>query len=181
LVNVSCTRRIATVTVAARLIGVENGSVVYSNTFKKTAIDDLCEGDILSSFTAPRDLLEQAKNAVLKAMLYDLAPHYETFNLPLIEDVSITPKSAAESYLSGLEFAKSKRLDRACEFWQKAYRQNASHYAILYSLGICSEVGGNLSEALRWYTQADRALNHPDEVISAALSRIREQIRNKGK
>ncbi len=181
LVDASCTRRSATFTVSVRLIGVENGSVVYSNTLKKTALDDLCEGDVLSSFTAPKDLLEQAKNAVLKSLLYDLAPHYESFNLPLIEDASITPKSAAENYLSGLEFAKSKRLDRACEFWQKAHNQNASHYAILYSLGICSEVGGNLSEALRWYTQADRALNHPDEVISGALSRIREQIRNKGK
>ncbi len=181
LVDANCTRRSANFTLNVRLVGAESGAVVYSSAIKKSATDDLCEGDLLSSFARPSDLLEQAKDAALRELLYDLAPHLETFNLPLLEDTTITPTSAASSYASGLEFARAKRLDRACEFWQKAYRQNATHYAILYSLGVCAEVGSNLNEALRWYTQADRALSKPNSVISEALSRIQAQIRNKGK
>jgi len=181
LVDASCTRRSANFTLNVRLVGTESGAVVYSSAIKKSATDDLCEGDLLSSFARPSDLLEQAKGAALKELLYDLAPHMETFNLPLLEDTTITPASAASNYASGLEFARAKRLDRACEFWQKAYRLNPAQPTLLYSLGVCAEVGGNLNEALRWYTQADRALSKPNSVISEALSRIQAQIRNKGK
>lgn len=179
LKNVSCTENSAALTINVRLTSVKTGAVIYSKVIQKQATDDQCDGDLLLGVASQSELLRQVADAAAQQILFDLAPHEEKFNVRLLEAKDITPVSAANAYNSGLEFARARRMDRACELWNTAYTLNRTHYATLYAKGVCAEIEGSLSEALKWYTQADRTLTRPNSTISDAILRVQALLRSR--
>lgn len=88
---------------------------------------------------------------------------------------------AEKKFEQGVDYAKNNRLDRACELWGEARILSPNAPSILYSLGICSEVTGELEQALELYKQADRAYGKPDDKITLALHRVLETIKKQKK
>jgi tetratricopeptide (TPR) repeat protein len=93
----------------------------------------------------------------------------------------INSSDAKKKLDQGMEFAKNNRLDRACELWGEARISEPYSPSILYDLGVCSEVSGELEQALTLYKEADRLLKSPDDKVSSALHRVQEDIGGKQK
>lgn len=119
----------------------------------------------------------KAQQAALFKLRKDIAPYYVTVSIALMDSADgFTSGEAEDKFKDGIDFAKNHRLDRACELWGDAKSQSPHPPSLLYNLGLCVETAGRLEEALNLYTEADRALNKPDERITAALTRIKTAI-----
>jgi pheromone shutdown protein TraB len=65
--------------------------------------------------------------------------------------------------------------------WNEVYSKYPYSVALIYNLGVCSELSGDLKKALKMYEQADSMVTEPDKDINSALNRIRRRIREKEK
>lgn len=184
--TVPCTKRDATFSFTPKLIEVETGRVVYANTLTGSAGSSACS-DSQKPLSSHFELIEDAKQIAKERFRKDIAPYYVTMEIKLMDSTDgISSKESKKKFKQGLDFAENKRLDRACELWNEAVIDSQSSPSILYNLGICSEISGELEQALDYYKRADRILNKPDDRITEAIERcsralqrqkrLREQI-----
>lgn len=179
--TVSCTKRIATFAFTPKLIEVETGRVVYSNNIRKSADASVCS-DSQKPLTSESELLDKAKEPGKQIFRTDIAPYYVTVEIKLMDsDEGITSKDAKTKLEQGIDFAKNNRLDRACELWGEARILSPDSPSLLYNLGICSEVTGQLEQALDLYKKVDRLLSKPDERVNASLTRVQKRINDQMK
>lgn len=177
--NVSCTSRVASFAATPKLIEVETGRIVYASNISGSASSSACE-DSPKPLASHYELLEQAKNKAKQIFRTDVAPHYVTLSVQLMDSTDgLTSKEAEKLFKQGVEFAKNNRLDRACELWGEARALSQPTPDLLYDLGICSEITGDLEQALDLYKKADRLLTKPDDKITAALGRVTKAIQDR--
>jgi tetratricopeptide (TPR) repeat protein len=140
-----------------------------------------CE-DSSSPLANASELIGRAKQFALAKFRKHVAPYYITFEIKLMDSTEgITSKEAEKKFEQGTDFAKHNRFDRACELWGEARILSPNSVSILYNLGICSEVTGELEQALDLYNKADKLLNKPDENITQALRRISASVKERKK
>ena len=176
--HVPCTKRELVLTFTPKIIDVSSAKIVYSRALRSTRTDAVC-GDSGRSLASEPTLYGQAKESVLAAITQDIAPHYATFVFNLMDDDDgINSPEALNRFTSGLDFAKNNRLDRACELWQAAYPLAPQAPALLYNLGVCAEINGNLEKAKNLFVQADHLLSEPHDDVSRALRRIETALAN---
>jgi len=157
---------------------VATAKIVYTRALRATRSDAVC-GDSGRPLASEAALYGQAKEAVLATFIKDIAPHYETFQFNLMNtDDGISLPEARKSFEAGLDFAGKNRLDRACELWQSAAPLAADAPALQYNLGVCAEIGGDLSKAQALYQHADRLVKEPNDDISLAIRRINAALAN---
>jgi tetratricopeptide (TPR) repeat protein len=179
--TVPCTKRVATFTFTAKLIDVERGRIVYANNVSGTATSSACS-DSTIPLAGKLELMEKAKQFAKEMFSRDVAPHYVTFEIKLMDSTDgITSREAERKFEQGIDYAKHNRLDRACELWGEARILSPDAPAILYNLGICSEVTGELEQALDLYKKADRAYGKPDDRITSALHGVSGAIQKQKK
>lgn len=179
--NVSCTSRVASFAATPKLLEVETGRIVYASNISGTARSSACE-DSPRPLVSHSELLEQAKQQAKHSFRADVAPHYVTVSVQLMDSTDgMTSREAERLFKQGLEFAKNNRLDRACELWGEARALSQPTAALLYDLGICSEITGDLEQALDLYRKSDRLLTKPDDKITAALGRVSKAIQDRRK
>lgn len=179
--NVPCTKRTAVFSATPKLIEVQTGRVVYANSISGTANSSACK-DSSKPLLDKAILFANAKEAAKAIFKSDVAPHYVTQEIKIMDSKDgLTSNVAEKKFEQGIDFAKNNRLDRACELWGEVRTISPNSPSLLYNLGICSEVVGNLDEALDLYKKADRLLNKPDDKISAALGRVTQAIQNREK
>lgn len=128
------------------------------------------------------ELVETAKGSAEGTLRHEVAPSYATFAINLMDSTEgIKSKKGQKKFESGLEFAKGNRFDRACELWEEAREFSPDSPSILYNLGVCVEIKGELEQALELYKKADRQLSKPDDRITAALVRIKKAMEDRKK
>ncbi len=172
---VGCTKRVATFSLVPKLIDVETGRILYSNSISHTVSDSACtdKRPVADSLT----LLNNAKAAVKNEFRSDVAPYKTNVTLELADSTDDIPTDEAKKkFKSGLRFARANRMDRACEFWKDASALSPKSFSILYNLGICAELYGQLEQALETFNKADRLLEKPDKRVSEAISRVSSSI-----
>ena len=175
--SVSCTKMDAIFSFTPKLIEVETGRIIYSNNISGAASGSGCQ-DSGRPIPSENDLIAMAKEKCKDSFKRDVAPNYVTFNIRLMESKEgITSKEAEGKMDQAMDFAKNNRLDRACELWGESRVLSTNSPSLLYNLGICAEVRGDLESALDLYKKADRALNKPDERITAAMGRVSGAIK----
>ena len=178
---VSCTKRTAAFAFTPRLVEVETGMVVYSNNIGKSVERSVCS-DSQKPLPGERELIEQAKQYGKEIFRTDIAPYYVTVEIELMDsDDGIISDTAKAKLAQGIDFAKNSRLDRACEIWGEARILAPNALSVLYNLGICSEVTGELEQALDLYKKADRMLIKPDDKVNAALARVQKRMQEQKK
>jgi Flp pilus assembly protein TadD len=74
-----------------------------------------------------------------------------------------------------------ERFDRACELWGEARLLSPDSVSLLYNLGVCAELTGNLEQAADLYHKAHKLTTKPDDRITEALKRISDSIRKQSK
>ncbi len=177
--NVSCTSRVASFAATPKLLEVETGRIVYANNITGTASSSACE-DSSKPLVGHFELIEQAKQKAKQTFRTDVAPHYVSISLQIMDSTDgITSRESEKIFKQGLDFAKNNRLDRACELWGQARALSQPTAALLYNLGICSEITGDMEQALDLYTKSDRLLSKPDDIITAALGRVSKAIQDR--
>jgi tetratricopeptide (TPR) repeat protein len=179
--KVNCTKRIAVFSFVPKLIEVETGRVVYANTISQTAQASACQ-DSAKPLSSAEELIAQAKQRAKEMLRRDIAPHYVTLEIKLMDAKDGVTSGQAEKKLEqGIDFAKANRLDRACELWGEARISSPNAPSVLYNLGICAEVTGDLQQALDLYRKADRLLNKPDDNITVSIARVSEAMQKQKK
>jgi len=174
---VNCTERVATFEFTPKLIEVETGRVAYSRTILKTAGAKGCSDDS-NPLPSAMELIGTAKDMAKADFRRDVAPYYVNFEIMLMDSKEgIVSREAENKFDGAMEYAKNNRMDRACELWGEARILSPKAPSILYNLGICSEITGDLEKAYDLYKKADRELGRPDDNITKALSRVGEQLK----
>jgi tetratricopeptide (TPR) repeat protein len=176
---VPCIRRNATFSFTPKLIEVETGRIIYSHSLGEMTSASACQD---SGIPLPSgfELMARAKESSMAAFTRDIAPFYATFNIKLMESKEgIASKEAARKLDQGMDYVKNNRLDRACELWGEGRILSPHSPALLYNLAICAEVRGDLENALDMYQEADRALNKPDDKITAGIGRVSRLIQKR--
>jgi len=174
--TVSCIRRDALFTFTPKLVEVETGRIIYSNNLSGAATASACR-DSKTPLPSGFALIGQAKERAKVVFKRDVAPSYVTFDIRLMDSKQgVDAKEAGEKLDQGMDYVKHKRLDRACELWEEARTLAPNSPSLLYNLAICAEATGDLEKALDLYKKADRALNKPDDRITAGIGRASEGI-----
>lgn len=174
--TVRCTKRTATFAFTPKLIDVETGRVVYANNIVGSASDEVCS-DSGRPLAGDEQLMAQAKDTAKNSFTRDIAPSYQTIEIKLMESADGIPSGDAYvKFKQGLEFVKAGRLDRGCELWGEAWTTEPNSTALLYNLGICSEVIGDMEQALYLYKKADKLMTKPDDRMSSALTRVQKRM-----
>ena len=179
--SVSCTERNAYFSFTPKVVSVTTGQIVASEVLTGHSNDSVCR-DSGRPLRGRREMLAEAKRHAIDKFRVLIAPYYVMMEITLLEKDDTNPPSAAsEKVKHGVEWAKNGRLDRACEFWQEAYKLHPEGYAIHYLLGVCSETAGNLQQALSYYENADRMTGKPVKEINEALGRVRVNLEKQKK
>jgi hypothetical protein len=174
--TVSCTKRDANFAFTPKLIEVETGRIIYSNNISETTSASACQ-DSGTPLPTAFDLIGKAKEATKANFKRDIAPSYLTLEIKLMDGkAGISSNEAVQKLDLGLDYAKSNRLDRACELWGEGRGISPNSPSLIYNLAICAEIRGDLEDALNLYKAADRALNKPDERITSGMGRVSEAI-----
>ena len=175
--TVSCTKRNATFAFTPKLIEVETGRIIYSNNISEMTTASACP-DSRTPLASGFELIAKAKETAKAAFKRDIAPSYVTFNIKLMDSKDgIASREAAEKLDLGMDYAKNGRLDRACELWGEGRILSPNSPSLIYNLAICAEVRGDLEKSLDLYKMADRALNKPDDKITAGIGRVSETLK----
>lgn len=174
--NVSCKVLEVTYSITPKLIEVESGRILYSNTFQETLSEKSCE-DGKQAVRSQGQLLGTARANVLNKFRREVAPAMTNIALPLMEAYEeLTNETARKKFTAGVEFAKAGRMERACEFWREVDSLQPGKIATDFNLAICREVNGEFEHAKQMYIAVERRLEMPDQRVTAAISRIEERI-----
>ncbi|MBN1380876.1 MAG: hypothetical protein JXA41_04300 [Deltaproteobacteria bacterium] len=179
--QVQCVKRTARFCFTPKLTDVETGKIVYSRNIAGTANASGCADGQAPVAGAP-ELINLAKRQALGMFRYDVAPHYTTMTIKMMNDTDgIDSPEAREKFKSGLEFAEKERFDRACALWDEVMVSSPKAIGVLYNLGVCAEMVGHLDQALDFYQQADKLTSKPDDRITEALIRSTDLIKKQKK
>lgn len=174
-----CTHTAVSFKLTLRAVSVETGRIVFAKTYPGTAEDDSC-----NSRASSASLESRALGGILGEVRRDLVAHKEVMALEIMEKPDAALKDNREArklFESGVEFAKARRMDRACELFSRALAQNADSPVLFYNAGVCAEVEGNLDKAQVFYRRADRMSASPVRQYGEALARIQQRLDAAGK
>ncbi len=176
--SVSCTRRQAVFSFTPKIIAVATGQIITSITsdrLESRVVDRACQDS--GSLASNVELLGRAKRQSLDKFIAFVAPHYVTVELTLLDSDNTKPSvSAQEALKRGVVWAREGRLDRACELFDEAHQLHRQGWAIVYNLGVCAELSGDLRKALNHYRSADRMAQTPVRHINTAIERVTRQL-----
>ncbi|ABK45668.1 hypothetical protein Mmc1_3178 [Magnetococcus marinus MC-1] len=170
---VICRKRTARVEILPQVVEVASGQLIYSKKQQAKRWALTCPGDQAKGSTAAETLLAQALSQSLTAYRQDIAPYLRAVTIPLLEETQGLSPRATQNLLQGVAFARDNRMPRACSLWQQSLEQSPSpNAALLYNLGVCQEVAGDLAAADQLYQQAEALLSQPNDAISRAIARV---------
>jgi tetratricopeptide (TPR) repeat protein len=178
--QVSCIKRVAGFACSPKLIEIRTSRVLYARHLSGSADASGCEDE--NPLPGGQELLQKAREIAKAEFRKDVAPHYVTRQVSLMDDTAgMTSGDAKDKLKQGIEYAAKGRMDQACELWGESRILSPSAPSVLYDLGICAESRGDFDAALKLYREADKQLGKPDDRITLALNRMTEAIRNRTK
>jgi len=173
---VACRQRETVVTVAPRLIVTETGRISYAKGFRGKNSSTSCT-DSTTPFAGREELITRAGEQIMKELRRDIAPYFVSVEATVMTTSEGIPSGEGRDlFIKGLVAAEENRPDRACPLWEKAERFAPAAPGLLFDLGICREMAGELEQALASYQKAEALLRNPDENVTGALDRVRKEI-----
>ncbi|MDR2105451.1 MAG: hypothetical protein LBP51_06835 [Deferribacteraceae bacterium] len=146
-------------------------------------------GDALSTETEEEETPEAVKhlkdssepfvrlvNVTMTDIAKDLGEYYITSTIEIEKTDKTLNEADKIRFESGVDFASSKRFDRACEIWGELERSNPKGSNLIFNLGVCKESVGDYEGALNYYKKADSLALEPNKMINRALERINRKL-----
>jgi len=170
--KVDCTASTATFEFTPKLLEVVSGRVIFEKTYADSLQSTKCTDQI--GGLDGNALLRQTKEKLKNDFKRDVAPNYISLEVRIMDSTQgLSSETAIEKFKEGVEFAAAQRIDRACNLWQEVRSISEATMPLLYNMGICSEINGNIEEAAELYKEADLLLKQPDKHVNTALARIK--------
>lgn len=174
---VSCKEYNASVYLTPRAVNVESGRVIYTKKHFKEIKDDFCQGETKLP-PSPEQMKQRVMDIILTEVMMDVAPTDKIVSIKLLRsDGGKIPPMTEEKLKGAIKWAKSNRMDRACNLFKEAMSEHPSSAALTYNVGVCAEIKRDLQRALVLYKEADSKLMKPNKTISEALERILMMIK----
>lgn len=170
--RVNCYEQLATYTAQPKLVNVQTGSVVYTESVTSAVKNQYCTDKGRQYSNA--ELAAHLRTDVAKKVRRKVAPYNAIFNVKLKNDTKGLSAPAVEKFNSGLAFSEAGQMDRACAIWQELSAvspESNNNISLLYNLGVCAEVVADYDRAIELYSRADAMLTTPDQVVSGARER----------
>lgn len=171
--RIQCVERTARVDVTFRIVDTSRGTVVYSRPIGSAKTSRACRGDggILGE---PANMYARCINDIVEEFRKDIAPYQQIVSIELMKaDEPVKVDEMLEKRFDGaVDYSNAGRMDRACEILAECGEELDESAAVQYNLGVCAEVRGDLTEAVRLYRLADDLIGRPDDLITAALKRV---------
>ena len=173
--SVTCTKRQADIRLIPKLINVETAQVVYSKNFSRSKESQTCD-DSSQALDDQVSLAREAVSSALQEFKTDVAPSRMKVSITMLDDTEGLSSSIAEKQFEGaLKFMKAGRSDRACKTFRELESDGERTPDLLYNIGICSELDGNIDAALAYCRDADASVHEPNELINQCLDRIKKR------
>ncbi|MDQ7045295.1 MAG: CsgG/HfaB family protein [Sulfurimonas sp.] len=171
--KVRCTKRLISLSAEVKMVDIEQGDIIYSDSLSRSASYKHCRDDsrvLPSKSSVAQNLATQIAND----FTYKLTPHYVYFEVELLEKEDLDFDDRQEQLLkSSLTYIKHNRLDKAERLLKELIDSTSQQsYVAFYNLGVVKEAQGDLQRAKSYYIQADNLTIEPVEVIDAAYMRI---------
>jgi hypothetical protein len=178
-VQVSCTVRTGTYSVAFRMLEVESSKLVASEVVTQKSSSKACS-DEKTNLPAADQLIASSKAQVLSQIKELLVPRQVQMELSLMAADDLLSTSASKERVDGaLRFANEGRLDRSCEIFNELQDIEPQSVAIQYNLGVCAESEDDPAKAKAIYQALDRKLISPNEMVSEALKRADQRVKER--
>lgn len=145
--------------------------------FKRTKKTNPNEVDAEKEISTDEALLTKVRAEVADAIRYDVSPYNFKVTVEFKQRAPELSKDDQAKFRSASEFAKAKRLDRACSDWESMNTPaNGGSINLLFNLGVCQEVlvPEDPTSALNFLVKADSLTTRPDAMINKALERVRK-------
>ena len=184
--KVTCNTTQASVSANINIIDVENGSIIYADTFTKSYNADSCKDNkaslgFVTMTSAPgkimskKQAIQKLTNDIASEFVYKLTPKYIYFKVGIFEEIELetaTDKQKKNLEVS-LQYVKAGRMDKAKKILVKLLDElKGQSYAVAYDLGVVNEATGKFDEAKKLYTMADELTVEPVDEINLAMTRI---------
>lgn len=178
--QVPCVKREVLFAFTPKLIEVETGKIIYSRNLSQMQTVQGCQDG--GTLPSGLELITKTKGLLKAAFKRDVAPFYVTIEIKLMDsEEGSASKEALLKLNQGIEYAQKNRFDRACELWTEGRALSPDFPSLLYNLAICAEVRGDFGKAMDLLTKADRALNKPNDLITAGRGRVADTIKKQQK
>jgi len=146
----------ATVKYSFKIIDLNDGSILASDSFNKTLTNDVDFDDDLISLPSMENLFERALLLGEVEIVEDISPQYISTNVKLKTDKSNNPYFDA-----GMEATKNSRLQVAYDNFDKAW-SDSQLYAAGYNSALVQEALGERDLAIERMTEVYEMYNDSD-------------------
>ncbi len=196
-VAVPCTRYNGTYVVTPSVYRVADSKLFYTETVTVQADFSTCAeaaavsglDKVLAAMTAAakKDVPVTSREQLVARLRTNAADEVRSHLTPTTKKIKVVFKDTArdlakadqDSFRSAAQFARAKRLDRACGIFETLETPDkANNVALLYNLGVCQEAlePDRPADALKYYNKADQRTTTPDRLVSDAVLRMRAQV-----
>jgi len=188
--KVTCNTTKASVSANINIIDVQEGTIIYADTYVKNYSADSCKNGnislgLLTLNTGSKQILSRAQalnkltSDIAKDFVYKLTPNYVYFNVTLLDSIKLDSATDAQKkqFENALAYIKAARYDKAKKILNKLMDAfDGKSYVVDYVTGVVYEATGDLKKAKELYTMADDATTEPVPEINAAMIRIDKSI-----
>jgi len=197
-VQIPCTKYAWTYIVTPVVYVVADGRTFYSETITQQRSFSTCAETAASSgfdkiiarmteikhaadivITTPEQLLIQLRSDAAIEVRKHLTPTAKNIKVIFKDQARDLGKADQEQFRSAAQFARAKRIDRACGIFETLNTPDkANNVALLYNLGVCQEAlePDRPALALEYYAKADQRTTTPDRLVSEAFLRMKTLV-----
>jgi len=174
--TVKCKTTDALLAANINIVGVERGSVIYGESFRKSYKADSCQS--FRRILNANEALESLSSNIAHNFVMQLTPKYIYFNVTLLEKIEFDASSHQKKMLtSALKYIEVNRMDKAKKLLNALLDEfDGRSYVVAYDLGVVLEASGQYNEAKNMYALADDIAMEPIEEINIAINRIQDLI-----
>ena len=177
--KVPCQANTYNVKTEVKLIQVNNGKTIFTNTYAKSSKYKHCSDD---AYTLPNKTTENNRLAynIAHDLVKDIAPSYVYFSITLLEDIDIDLTNTQEIlFENALEMIQYKRINKANKMLLELNKQLASRsYVVLYNLAITEESLGNITRAYEFLKEAEDVSLQSQGVVEEIIIYVKKIEQN---
>ncbi|MFA6788428.1 MAG: CsgG/HfaB family protein [Arcobacteraceae bacterium] len=162
-----------------KLVEIITSDILFSQTYTESDSITYCSMNS-NYFPSKQEHNAYLAQLIAQRILKDIAPHYVTFKVALLEDLDIyTTKEVVQQFENALELLKQGRFDKAQGLLEDLNnKMHAESYVILYNLALCYEALNQIEHAHLLYQKAEDISLKKEivEEISEAIVRTAKNI-----
>lgn len=179
LVYTRCQTNDYSVQTQIKLVEIVSSDILFSQNYVENDSITYCNMNS-NYFPSKQEHNAYLAQLIAQRILKDIAPHYVTFKVALLEELDIdTTKEVTKQFENSLELLSQGRFDKAQSLLEELnVKTRNESYVILYNLALCYEALNQIEQANVLYQKAEDISLRKEivEEISEAIVRTTKNI-----